>query len=553
MNGTRQNGSNSKKGYKVRQSSTTHKSVYKPDAVVREPSKREKTAKNEAPARLLTDKARSSTATRDAEELKRRDSRPDTSAVSSSGSSAGSSAGSSGRGTGASENSRGYSQRNTAQGIGTSSSSRESKSAYGTPYSASTSEGSEKTKKRKPRRPRDSGFIKPTDVIRVKGSYDRILLVLVIIITLFGLIMDFSASYAYALESTGDSFFYIKRQSLFALLGFIAMFFTMHFDYKWLRKATVPFYIFSLIMLLGVLAYGVASGEAQRWINIAGVSIQPSEIMKLSLVLMLALYVARNQDRITNYRNFRQSSAYGIFIPLIIIIIPCLFVALESHFSGTLILFAIGMVVLFACGSRLGWFALAGGSAIAVIIPFILMSSYAKERVDMLLHPENYEITGKIWQTMQGLYAIGSGGLFGVGLGNSRQKHLYVSQPQNDFVFSIVCEELGFAGAILVIALFMLIIWRGFVIALKAPDTFTSLIAIGITCKIAIQSILNIAVVTNLIPNTGISLPFFSYGGTALLMQLAEMGIILAISRYSYQKREDAAALTAISAKDVLA
>ena len=154
----------------------------------------------------------------------------------------------------------------------------------------------------------------------------------------------------------------------------------------------------------------------------------------------------------------------------------------------------------------------------------------------MWLHPENYSPTGKIWQTLQGLYAVGSGGLFGVGLGNSRQKHLYVSQPQNDFVFSIIAEELGFAGSLFVIVLFMLLVWRGFVIALKAPDTFSSLVVIGLTSKVALQAILNIAVVTNTIPNTGISLPFFSYGGTALLVQLAEMGIILAISRYSYQK-----------------
>ena len=154
----------------------------------------------------------------------------------------------------------------------------------------------------------------------------------------------------------------------------------------------------------------------------------------------------------------------------------------------------------------------------------------------MWLNPENYPLTGGIWQTVQGKYAVGSGGLFGVGLGNSRQKHLYVPEPQNDFVFSIIAEELGFAGATLLIILFMLLIWRGFVIAMKAPDTFSSLVVIGLISKVAIQAILNIAVVTNTIPNTGISLPFFSYGGTALMMQLGEMGIILSISRYSYQR-----------------
>lgn len=258
--------------------------------------------------------------------------------------------------------------------------------------------------------------------------------------------------------------------------------------------------------------------------------------MKTAIVLLLALYVARNQDRITNYRNFWQSSLYGMFIPTIVVGIACGLIALEKHFSGTIIVFLIGMVVIFAGGARKGWFIGAGIGAALVIIPAIFTVPYARERVDMWLHPENYSPTGKIWQTLQGLYAVGSGGLFGVGLGNSRQKHLYVSQPQNDFVFSIIAEELGFAGSLFVIVLFMLLVWRGFVIALKAPDTFSSLVVIGLTSKVALQAILNIAVVTNTIPNTGISLPFFSYGGTALLVQLAEMGIILAISRYSYQK-----------------
>ena len=389
-------------------------------------------------------------------------------------------------------------------------------------------------KKRKKSRKND--FIKPTDIVRIKGSYDRILLILVIILTLFGLIMDFSASYAYAYSSTGDSFHFVKRQIIWAAAGFVAMFVAMHFDYRWMRKVTVPVFIAVIILLIAVLATGIASGVAQRWILIGPITIQPSEFMKTALVLLLALYIARNQDRITNYRNFWQSSIYGMFIPTAIVGVVCVLIALEKHFSGTIIVFLIGMVVIFAGGARKGWFIGAGASAAAIIIPAIMFVPYAKERVDMWLHPENYSPTGKIWQTLQGLYAIGSGGLFGVGLGNSRQKHLYVSQPQNDFVFSIIAEELGFAGAILVIILFMLLIWRGFVIALKAPDTFSSLVVIGLTSKVAIQAILNIAVVTNTIPNTGISLPFFSYGGTALLMQLAEMGIILSISRYSYQR-----------------
>lgn len=499
---------NKKNVYKIRQTRSSKKSVYRPDAIVREPvneNKAVKPEKNTAQKKPVSNRSRNT----DRNKVPKQPIQA---------------------------NGKAATQDNIIdkEHINAAASTSKAPSVNKSPA------------KRKVRQHRKSDLIKPTDIIRVKGSYDKIFLVLVIILTLFGIIMDFSASYAYAFSSTGDSLFFVKRQILYAAVGFAAMILAMRFDYKWLRKVTVPVYISTIVLLIAVLGYGVASGVAQRWIFIGSISIQPSEIMKFSLVIMLALYVARNQDRITNYRNFKQSSVYGMFIPLIIIAIPCGLVALESHFSGTIIIFAIGLVVLFASGARSGWFVAAAGGAAAVLVPFILISSYANERVDMWIHPENYSPTGKIWQTLQGLYAIGSGGIFGVGLGNSRQKHLYVSQPQNDFVFSIICEELGFAGAILVIILFMLLIWRGFVIAMKAPDTFSSLVVIGLISKVAIQTILNIAVVTNTIPNTGISLPFFSYGGTALLMQLGEMGIILSISRYSYQRREDITDLATI-------
>ncbi len=379
-------------------------------------------------------------------------------------------------------------------------------------------------------------FIKPTDVVRVKGGYDTVFLVLVIILTLFGIIMDFSASYAYAFSRYGDSFYFVKRQIAFAVGGTVIMFVAAHFDYRWIRKLTILIFLIMTGLLVAVLLYGVASGVAQRWLLIGSFTVQPSELMKFALVFMLALYFDRNQDRVTNYRNKWQSTVYGLFIPAAIVGVVCILILLERHFSGTLIMFAIGMVVIFAGGAKKGWFIAAGIAVVALILVIIMFFPYARDRIDMLLHPENYDPTGKIWQTLQGLYAIGSGGLFGVGLGNSRQKHMYVSQPQNDFIFSIIAEELGFAGAVLVIILFMLLIWRGFTIALKAPDTFSSLVVIGLISKVAIQAILNIAVVTNTIPNTGISLPFFSYGGTALLTQLGEMGVILSISRFSYKQ-----------------
>ena len=198
-----------------------------------------------------------------------------------------------------------------------------------------------------------------------------------------------------------------------------------------------------------------------------------------------------------------------------------------------IIMFLIGMVVIFAAGARKFWFIIAGsGAAVAAIIA-ISFSSYARQRIEVWLRPENFSADDEVYQTLQGLYAVGSGGLLGTGLGNSRQKHLFVSQPQNDFIFSIVCEELGFIGAVGLIALFVLLVWRGVVIALRAPDTFSQLVVIGIVGKVAIQALLNIGVVTALLPNTGISLPFFSYGGSALALQIAEMGIVLGISRYS--------------------
>lgn len=392
-------------------------------------------------------------------------------------------------------------------------------------------------KQRKPKVQKRSDFIKPTDIVRVKSGIDRPFLVLVIILVCFGAIMVFSASYPSALRYKNDSYYYIKRHLIFVAIGLAAMFFAARFDYRWLRKITIPVFVATLVLLVLVLAYGVASGKAQRWIQIGSFTIQPSEIMKFSLVILLALYIDRNQNRITNYKNFWQSSAYGMFYPFIIIALVCILVAAEGHFSGTIILFMIGMIVIFAAGARKIWFGIGGGSAALLILIAILTTDYAKERINLWLHPENYEITGKIWQTMQGLYAVGSGGLLGVGLGNSRQKHLYVSAPQNDFIFSIIAEELGFIGAVLVIVLFALLIWRGFVIALKAPDTFSSLVVIGIISQVAIQSLLNIGVVTNVIPNTGISLPFFSYGGSSIIMLLGEMGIVLSISRYSYQQK----------------
>lgn len=384
---------------------------------------------------------------------------------------------------------------------------------------------------------KNTQFIKPTDIVRVKGGVDRPMLVIIILLLCFGTVMVFSASFAYALESEGDSYFYIKKQLQWAGFGIVVMFIAANVDYRIIRRFTIPAFLGIFALLAVVPIMGISEGEATRWIIIGNFSIQPSELMKIGLILFLALFFDMFQERATNYKNFAQSSIWGVFIPAGIVGLVCILIALEKHFSGMIIMFCIGMVVIFAGGGRKIWFGLTGGVALFAILVAIFFVPYAKERLDIWLHPENYSITDETWQTTQGLMAVGSGGFLGVGFGKSRQKHMFVSQPQNDFIFAIICEELGFVGALAVILLFVLFIWRGFVIALKTPDTFSSLAVIGIVGHVALQAILNIAVVTNMIPNTGISLPFFSYGGSALTILLGEMGILLSISRFSYQQK----------------
>lgn len=389
---------------------------------------------------------------------------------------------------------------------------------------------------------RAQDLIRPTDIIRIRGNVDRPMLIIILLLFCFGCVMVFSASYAVALSSKGDSYYYIKRHVVFGAIGIAAMLVAAHFDYRWIHKLVLPAYAGTYLLLLAVLVYGVAQGVAQRWIVIGPINLQPSEIMKLALILLLATYCARFQNQISDYSNRKRSLFFGNLLPFAIIGFSVLPVMMEKHLSGTIIIATIGIVVVFASGARKSGFIVA---AVALVLVVLVASQipYVQERLDTFINqkeywkPEEGYIHDDVWQTVQGLIAVGSGGLFGVGLGNSRQKHSFVPMPHNDFIFSIICEELGLIGALAVIALFMLFIWRGFTIARKAPDTFSSLVVTGITTQVGLQAILNIMVVTNLIPNTGVSLPFFSYGGTSLLMLLGEMGIVLSISRYSYQKQ----------------
>ncbi len=365
-------------------------------------------------------------------------------------------------------------------------------------------------------------------VYRVRGGVDRVFLIIVVLLVCYGSIMVASASYVFANATMGgDSFYFIKKQLLWATIGIIAMLVMSVVDYGFLKKATPAIFAVSYILLwlVFVPGIGVSNKGATRWVNLYVVQFQPSDVMKFALVLMMALYISKFHQKSKTFQ-------YGILCPACIVILVCGTVALEKHMSATIILFIIGASMIFIAGADMKWVSGVGITFAAAATYLILFTKYTKARVDAWLHPEN-DLSGKGWQPYNSLLAIGSGGIFGVGLGNSYQKHLWLPEPQNDFIFAIVCEELGMVGAFALIALFILLMWRGFYIAIKAPDTFSSLIVMGLTLKVSIQAILNIAVVTTTIPTTGIALPFFSYGGTALVMQLAEMGIILSISRFS--------------------
>ena len=365
-------------------------------------------------------------------------------------------------------------------------------------------------------------------IYRVRGGVDRVFLIIVVLLVCYGSIMVSSASYVFAKATMGgDSFYFIKKQLLWATIGIIAMIVMSVVDYGFLKKYTPAIFAVSylLLWLVFVPVIGVSNKGATRWVNLYVVQFQPSDVMKFALVLMMALYISKFQRK---FKTFQ----YGLLCPACIVVLVCGTVALEKHMSATIILFIIGASMIFIAGADMRWVGGIGALFAAAATYLILFTEYTKKRVDAWLHPEN-DLGGSGWQPYQSLLAIGSGGIFGVGLGNSYQKHLWLPEPQNDFIFAIVCEELGMVGAFTLIALFMLLMWRGFYIATKAPDTFSSMLVMGLTLKVSIQAILNIAVVTTTIPTTGIALPFFSYGGTALVMQLAEMGIILSISRFS--------------------
>lgn len=370
-----------------------------------------------------------------------------------------------------------------------------------------------------------------------RGSVDTWFLLWSMLLICFGAVMSYSASAVYAEQRYDSSTYYLWRYLLFAVVATVVTVLFVIYARPWFwRVFGAGAYAVSVFLLIVVLFVGVSEGEAQRWIALGPITIQPSEVAKVAVVMMLALYMSKYERPIASKGKFGGSFKHGFLMPMVIIGIICGLIALERHISGLMIVGMLGVAVMFLGGTRPKYLLIFLGIIAVAGVGLIAVSDYAQARVNSWINLEQDPL-GAGWQTIQGLYAIGSGGFFGLGLGFSRQKYGYVSQPQNDFIFTIICEELGFLGALLVVLLFVMLIWRGIRIGQRAPDKFCALVVWGLTFKIALQVAMNIAVVTNMMPNTGISLPFFSTGGTSLMIQIFEIGIILSISRFSRQKK----------------
>ena len=363
------------------------------------------------------------------------------------------------------------------------------------------------------------------------NSIDFILLIDVLIMLALGLVMVMSASSPTSLSETGKSYTYVKTQAISAVMGLVGMFIISKIDYKIYKKFYKIIYIIIIVLLASVAVIGKEVGGAKRWIDLKFISFQPSELAKIGLIIFYSALLTNNKDRLEKLWG-------GFFYPIAFLLpIIAILIGVQNHLSATILIVLIVAVLMLMAGSRLRYFltigltgATLGGAALLIYAKLTGEGLFRIQRLVTFLDPFA-DTQGAGWQIIQSLYAIGSGGLFGVGLGNSTQKYLYLPEAHNDFIFSILAEELGFIGCIVVIALFAVFIWRGIIIAMKAKDMFSSLLAAGITTMVGLQAIINIAVVTSSMPNTGMPLPFFSYGGTALLILLCSVGILLNISR----------------------
>ena len=360
---------------------------------------------------------------------------------------------------------------------------------------------------------------------RAGDSVDIPFLLILLVLLAVGLTMLYSASSAQSAYDTGytDTTRYLQKQAVCAVIGLAAMMIMSRLPADFWYRMAWPLYGVSIVLLLMVLLFGQSVNGARRWINIAGLQFQPSEIAKFTMIL---LFARLTRGFGSNAKKFRYGvlafggALLGILIPL----------ALEKHLSAIMLMGMVAVVMMFVAGTHPKWLATGAAAAAVFVIVYISLMGYAGDRVTAWLHPEQDPAdTG--YQILQSLYAIGSGGLFGLGLGRSRQKYLYLPFQYNDYIFAVICEELGLVGALLIIVLFAALILRGYWIALHARDRFSTVLAAGLITLIAVQTVLNLGVVTNLLPSTGIALPFFSYGGTALAVNLGEMGIVLGISR----------------------
>lgn len=400
------------------------------------------------------------------------------------------------------------------------------------------------------------------DDIFVKNSMDIPFLIMLLLLLTIGLVMLLSASYFSAFYNTasGDSLYYFKRQLIFSVIGVITMLVISRINYKYFKLLGILGMLVSLLLLVIVLLKPNPNDDGiKRWLYIGGAQFQPSEVAKFMLIMFLAFGLDRDYQKListslststvaqkvytySNKRIFISQGTSTLFKYAMVVLVVAGLVALESHLSGTILMLGIGVAMLWLGEGRARWFIIAGVGGLVAVTLFIVyieaknfedipfLKPYMVERIQSWLD-KDFSPLDKRWQTNQSLYAIGSGGLLGAGLGNSKEKYLYVSEPQNDFIFAIVCEELGFVGAVGILLLYALLIIRGVYIGMRARDRFGALLVFGMMAQLGLQVFLNVGVVSDLLPNTGIGLPFFSYGGTSMWLCLWEMGVVLAVSR----------------------
>lgn len=384
-------------------------------------------------------------------------------------------------------------------------------------------------------RPSRQRKMKTTKIFSIGMGIDLPFCIIILILLTIGTIMMFSASYAFSYYTQGDSYYFLTRQLIFIVIGLGAMCLMSFFNYNKLHRIAPIVLAISYIALLVVLVLPSDSG-VKRWIPLGMFNIQPSEVAKFALILFFAHWASK-------YYNKMQIARYSVLPGVIVFGTTALLLFLEPHYSGIVIIAILTVLMLYIGGMKtkylfIGFFIMVG---LVLILAMTGGLSYAMSRMDgwgQALVYTDEEMWQTTWQTRNSLYAIGSGGLWGLGLGQSRQKYLYLPEPQNDFIFAIVVEELGFIGATIILLIFALLVWRGITLSLRAKDKFGKLLGIGLTSQIGIQVVLNILVITDWLPNTGISLPFFSYGGSSLIMLLAQMGIVLSISRTANIERQ---------------